>query len=111
MVPIQVILISAVVFIAFYMYLRLRSSLIDAILIFVFCAGAVFFILFPDTTTEIAQWMGVRRGINLVFYFTVLFLFFLILKLYSRIRTLEKKFTDLVRQRSLEQVSNKRNEP
>ena len=102
MVPIQIILISAVVFIAFYMYLRLRSSLIDAILIFLFCAGAVFFILFPDTTTDIAQWMGVKRGINLVFYVTILFLFFLILKLYSRIRRLEKKFTDLVREKSLD---------
>lgn len=101
MVPIQVILISAVVFIAFYMYLRLRSSLLDAILIFLFCAGAVFFILFPDTTTEIAQWMGVKRGINLVFYVTILFLFFLILKLYSRIRRLEKRFTELVREKSI----------
>lgn len=101
MVPIQIILISAVVFLAFYMYLRLRSSLLDAILIFLFCLGAVFFILFPDTTTDIAQWMGVRRGINLVFYFTILFLFFLILKLYSRIRRLEKKFTDMVREKTI----------
>ena len=30
MVPIQIILISAIVFIAFYMYLRLRTSLLDA---------------------------------------------------------------------------------
>ena len=100
MEPIKILLISAVVFIAFYMYLRLRSSLLDAALIFLFCAGAVFFIIFPDTTTEIAQWMGVKRGINLVFYTTILFLFFLILKLYSRIRRLEKKFTDLVREKS-----------
>lgn len=114
MVPIQVILISAVVFIAFYMYLRLRSSLLDAILIFLFCGVAVFFILFPDTTTSIAQWMGVKRGINLVFYVTIVFLFFLILKLYSRIRRLEKKFTELVREKSIstaENLSGKREHP
>jgi small membrane protein len=107
MVPIQIVLISAVVFIAFYMYLRLRSSLLDAILIFVFFGGAVFFILFPDKTTEIAQWMGVKRGINLVFYVTILFLFFLILKLYSRVRRLEKKFTDMVREKSLQEAGKK----
>ncbi len=106
MVPIQIILISAVVFIAFYMYLRLRSSLLDAILIFLFFAGAVFFILFPDTTTDIAQWMGVKRGINLVFYVTILFLFFLILKLYSRIRRLEKKFTEMVSEKSIHSAEN-----
>ena len=106
MVPIQIVLISAVVFICFYMYLRLRSSLLDAALIFLFCAGAIFFILFPDTTTEIAQWLGVKRGINLVFYVTIFFLFFLILKLYARIRRLEKKFTDMVREKSLDKAED-----
>jgi small membrane protein len=102
MSPIQIILISGVVFITFYLYLRLRSNLIDAMLIFLFCGGAIFFIVFPDSTTAIAHRLGVNRGINLVFYVTILFLFFLILKLYSRIRKLEKKFTDLVRDKSVE---------
>jgi hypothetical protein len=113
MIPIQIVLISAVVFIAFYMYLRLRSSLLDAILIFLFCAVAVFFILFPDTTTKIAQWLGVKRGINLVFYCITLFFFFLILKLYSRMRRLENKLTEIVRENSLgrvEDLSEKKNE-
>ena len=113
MIPIQIVLISAVVFIAFYMYLRLRSSLLDAILIFLFCAIAVFFILFPDMTTKIAQWLGVKRGINLVFYCITLFFFFLILKLYSRMRRLEDKFTEIVRDNSLsraEDLSDKTNE-
>ena len=104
MIPIQIVLISAVVFIAFYMYLRLRSNLLDAILIFSFCLVAVFFILFPDVTTKIAQLLGVKRGINLVFYSITLFFFFLILKLYSRIRKLENKFTELVRENSLKKV-------
>ena len=104
MSPIQIILISGVVFITLYLYIRLRSSLIDAILIFLFFGGAIFFILFPDATTEIAQRLGVRRGVNLVFYVTILFLFFLILKLYSRIRKLEKKFTEMVRDKGVEKV-------
>lgn len=106
MVPIQIILISAVVFLAFYMYLRLRSSLLDAILIFLFCGAAVFFILLPDTTTQIAQWMGVKRGINLVFYSITVFFFFLILKLYSRLRRLENKFTEMVRENSLKKTED-----
>ncbi|PZR25629.1 MAG: hypothetical protein DI535_17580 [Citrobacter freundii] len=104
MSPIQIILISGVVFITLYLYLRLRSNLIDAILIFLFCGGAIFFIVFPDATTDIAQRVGVKRGVNLVFYVTILFLFFLILKLYSRIRKLEKKFTELVRDKSVEKA-------
>lgn len=112
MIPIQIVLISAVVFIAFYMYLRLRNNLLDAILIFLFCGVAIFFILFPDMTTRIAQLLGVKRGINLVFYSITLFFFFLILKLYSRLRKLEKKFSDIVRENSLskaEDLSDKKN--
>jgi small membrane protein len=104
MIPIQIILISAIVFIAFYMYLRLRSNLVDAILIFGFCSVAVFFVLFPDMTTKLAKLLGVKRGINLVFYSITLFFFFLILKLYSRIRRLENKFTELVRENSLKET-------
>jgi len=33
-----------------------------------------------------------------------LFLFFLILKLYSRLRRVEQKFTDLVRNKSIEEA-------
>lgn len=106
MIPIQPVLISAVVFIAFYMYLRLRSNLLDAILILLFCGVAVFFILFPDMTTKIALWMGVKRGINLVFYFITIFFFFLILKLYHRIRKLENKFTEMVRENSLNKAED-----
>jgi hypothetical protein len=106
MIPIQIVLISAVVFIAFYMYLRLRTSLLDAILIFLFGGVAVFFILFPDKTTEIAQWLGVKRGINLVFYCITFFFFFLILKLYSRMRRLENKFTEMIRELSLNKAED-----
>src|SRR5687767_7431203 len=111
MIPIQIVLISAVMFIAFYMYLRLRNNLLDAILIFGFCSVAVFFILSPDMTTKIARLLGVKRGINLVFYSITLFFFFLILKLYSRIRRLENKFTQIVRENSLkkaEELSDKK---
>jgi hypothetical protein len=106
MIPIQIVLISAVVFGAFYMYLRLRNNLVDAILIFLFCGVAIFFILFPEMTTKIALWMGVKRGINLVFYCITIFFFFLILKLYSRMRRLENKFTELIRENSLKKAED-----
>jgi small membrane protein len=104
MLPIQIILISASVFIAFYIYFRLRSNLLDAILIFLFLGGGIFLIISPDITTSIAKWLGVNRGINLVLYFTVFFFLFLILKLYSRIRRLEQKFTDFVRYEAMASI-------
>ena len=83
MTIIQIILTIGVVVLAIYMYLRLRSSLFDVILIGLFFAGGIFFVLFPETTTDIAHWVGVSRGADLLSYSSILFLFFLILKLYS----------------------------
>jgi hypothetical protein len=104
MTIIQIILAIGVAVITTYMYLRLRSSLFDVILIGLFFAVGVFFVLFPETTTDIAHWVGVSRGADLLSYTAILFLFFLILKLYSRLRRVEQKFTELVRNKSLEEA-------
>ena len=106
MTIIQIILTIGIMLIAVYMYLRLRSSLFDVILIALFFAAGIFFIFFPETTTEIAHWVGVSRGADLLSYSGILFLFFLILKLYSRLRRVEQKFTELVRNKSIEEAED-----
>ena len=101
MALIQVLLTLIIVFIGIYIYVRFRNTLLDVILILLFVSAGVFFVLFPDTTTDIAHFVGVSRGADLLFYFAILFLFFLILKLYSRLRRVEQKFTELIRNKSL----------
>jgi len=101
---IQVVLTLCIALIAIYMYIRLRSGLFDVILIGLFFAAGIFFVLFPDTTNNIAHWVGVSKGANLLLYSAILFLLFLILKLYSRLRRIEQKFTELVRNKSIEEA-------
>lgn len=104
MTLIQIILSACVLLIAVYMYVRLRSTLLDVILIIIFLVTGIIFILFPETTNDIAHWAGVSRGADLLFYLAILFLFFLILKLYARQRRIEQKFTELIRSKSLEEA-------
>jgi len=101
---IQVVLTICIALIAIYMYIRLRSGLFDVILIGLFFAVGIFFVLFPETTNDIAHFVGVSKGANLFLYTAILFLFFLILKLYSRLRRVEQKFTEFVRNKSLEEA-------
>ena len=101
---IQVVLTVCIALIAVYMYMRLRSGLFDVILIGLFFAAGTFFVLFPETTNDIAHWVGVSKGANLLLYSAILFLLFLILKLYSRLRRIEQKFTEFVRNKSLEEA-------
>jgi hypothetical protein len=101
---IQVVLTICIALIAIYMYIRLRSGLFDVILIGLFFAVGTFFVLFPETTNDIAHFVGVSKGANLFLYTAILFLFFLILKLYSRLRRVEQKFTEFVRNKSMEEA-------
>ena len=104
MTLIQVVLTAGIVIIAAYMYLRLRSSILDVILIAVFLITGVVFVMFNEVTDVIAHFLGISRGADMIFYLGILFLFFLILKLYSRLRKIEEKFTEFVRSKSLEEA-------
>lgn len=102
MTIIQVALTTGLIFIGLYIYIRLRSSIIDVILIFIFMAIGIFLVLFPEYSNMLAHWVGVNRGADLVFYLSILFFLFLIMKLYSRIRKLEQQLTELIRKKSID---------
>ena len=106
MTLIQVALAAGVILIGVYMYIRLRSTLFDVFLIGVFIILGTLLVLFPEYSNKIAHWAGVGRGADLLFYLSILFLFFLILKLYSRLRKMEKSFTEIVRNKSLEEAED-----
>lgn len=104
MTPIQVILSAGIIIIAVYMYLRLRSTLFDLILIFLFLVTGIVFVVFNEITDKMAHVMGISRGADMIFYLGILFLFFLILKLYSRLRRVEQNLTELVRKKSIDEM-------
>jgi len=63
-------------------------------------AGATL-VIFPDITSSLARALGVGRGVDLIFYFCILFFIFIILKLYARIRRLEQMMTKVIRNNSI----------
>ena len=95
---IQILLIGGVVVIFIYYVFRLRNALIDILALTVFAGLAIFFILFPDYTNTIAGKLGVGRGADLLFYLCILLFIFIIVKLFARVRRLEKTLTEHIRQ-------------
>lgn len=102
---IQILLISGVVIIFAYYVSRFRNALFDLLVLTVFAGLGIFFIVFPDYTNVIAKKLGVGRGADLLFYFCILFFLFVILKLFSRLRRLEEKFTELIRQQAKDKAA------
>ena len=99
---IQILLIIGVAMIAVYFYVRLRNTILDIVLLFLLIAAAIIFILFPELTNKLAHYLGVGRGVDLIFYISTITFWFVILKLYTRIRKLEQIMTSIIRKDALE---------
>ncbi len=105
MTGIQLVLLTGVAFISLYFIIRLKKKLLDLVLLLALIVAALIFIIWPDLTTALAQKLGVGRGADLVFYLSILIFWFVVLKLYARIRQLEKSFTQIIREDAIKKAS------
>ncbi len=104
MTPIQLILIIGFLFTGLFYFVRLRNRIADVLLLFMLVGAAVLFILFPEWTNVLAKKLGVGRGTDLVLYLCIVLFYFVILKLYARMRKLEQQITDLIRKQAIDEV-------
>lgn len=95
--PIQYLLLVLLVA-GFWIYLRfLRSRSRDRLLVLAVFALAGVFVLMPSWSSQLAQRVGVGRGVDLVIYVALLLLGFVCLVLYSQHRQLKTQLTQLAR--------------
>ena len=97
---IQVLLITAVVTLLVYLLRSRTNAKAKAwvklgYVLFVF--AAVYAILRPDDTTVVANWLGVDRGTDLLFYALVIAFIFTTLSTYLRFKELELRYARLAR--------------
>lgn len=98
---IQIILIVAVLVIAYFLIKstsNTKNVALRRLLLVLFVVLALVSILFPDTTTTVARWVGVGRGTDLVLYLLVIaFLSYAVVS-YRRMNAFENRITDLARE-------------
>lgn len=63
-----------------------------------FLATGAFSVLFPQSTTVVANLVGVGRGTDLLLYMLVVAFMFVAIGLHQRIHALERRNTDLARE-------------
>jgi hypothetical protein len=102
---IQVLLITAVMALLVYL-LRSRTNAKAKAWVKVgyvlFVVLAVYAILRPDDTTVLANWLGVRRGADLITYALIIAFVFTTMSTYLRFKELELKYARLARAVALE---------
>ncbi len=97
MTPIQLLLILFSVVIVVFYFNRLRTRLFDRLIFFLLAMAAIVLIAQPDLATDVAHFLGVGRGADLVVYLGLSGLAFLWLGLYSRQREMDVRLTELAR--------------
>ena len=103
---IQLILITGLVFIGAYFIVRLRKRILDIVILLGMIIGGIVLVIWPDITNQLAADIGVGRGADMIFYLSILIFWFIIMKLYVKIRKLEQQFTELVRNQALQQAKD-----
>jgi hypothetical protein len=78
-----------------------------AIFWFLVWGAALIGISLPKTTTKIAEFFGVGRGVDVIVYFSLAILFYLVFRIYVMIEDLRHEITFLVRQFALRNSSKK----
>lgn len=59
--------------------------------------------LFPAITTHFANLFGISRGLDSVYIVSILFLFYIVFKLYNKIEQQKKRINELVSQLTLKE--------
>jgi hypothetical protein len=95
--PVQFILIVLLGLVTYLYFGKLRSGVLDRVIVLLFAVAGAVMAIVPDFTTRIANLVGVGRGVDLFFYLAIIGLAFICLLLYSRVRELESSITDLAR--------------
>lgn len=68
-------------------------------------AVALLIVWEPSTTDSLATQLGIGRGVDVILYSAITFLFFLIFKLHIKLSQIESQITKVVRDRALEEVT------
>ncbi len=104
MKPIQFILVPLFLFWLGVFWVRFKKQPLIRGLVSMVLIVAIIFTVFPDSSTQLANYLGVGRGVDMVIYLSLVGLVVGGLLLYLRILKLERQITELTRQQAIIQA-------
>lgn len=97
---IQILILIFSIFAFSRVFINIKNKTIgalEAIFWLVFWAAVIFATVFPETITRFANLFGVRRGIDLAVYGSIIILGYMIFRLYAMLENTEKRITKIIR--------------
>lgn len=94
---ISILMVIALLCVAFYAYRVMAQGNMMALLLLLISLAAIFFVFFPEETIVIANMLGVGRGTDLLLYFCFIAGIILILLIHVKFRHQSIMITELAR--------------
>ncbi|OGE03729.1 hypothetical protein A3B51_00630 [Candidatus Curtissbacteria bacterium RIFCSPLOWO2_01_FULL_41_18] len=104
---IQIVLLIFILFALSRVMLRLREKILSTQVAFfwiIVWIAALVGILLPATTSKLAQFFGVGRGVDVIVYISLTLLFYLVFRIYVMIEDLRHEITEIVRHIALQKT-------
>ena len=111
---IQIVLLIFILFAISRVFMRMKEKILPtrtAFFWFLIWIAALIGILMPATTTRIASFFGVGRGVDVIVYISLALLFYLVFRIYVMIEDLRHQISFLIRQLALRNSSQKTPRP
>lgn len=99
--PGQILFIAILAFLVLYIFL-LRTAHTDRIVYIAFALVGILLVLAPGLSTDIANLLGIGRGVDLIIYIFILAGLFYSVTITSELKRLQRQMTILVRQNALD---------
>lgn len=100
-----ILIVLSLIGILFGIYKYRNNSFNTAVLCTWIFAGIAIIVvaLFPGITTPIANLFGFGRGLDILYVVSILFLFYIVFKLYNKMEEQKKRINELVSQLALKE--------
>lgn len=101
---IQILLTSFLLLLIAVYIVYFWNKIFNRILFFVLFLVGLVLVFFPDLANKVAHWTGVGRRADLLLYLTIILFFAISIFLYSKVKNLQARQTEIVRRGAIEKV-------
>jgi hypothetical protein len=91
------ILITAAILLVLVMISRSRDLIVERFITILVTLAGIYFVIFPDSASKIANLVGIGRGADLIFYLFIVFSWFWFASTSAKMRRTERRLTKIVR--------------
>ncbi len=108
---IRVLLLLGLAATGWFIFLKRNRLPFHIVTVFGLLALGAVAVLMPETTDEVAKWVGVGRGADLVTYLAIVSVMFVLIHYYSKFVDLQGKVTQLARELAIVRAEAERAHP